>query len=181
MNLEQNLYDTVREWQLKLGYQREEMRLYYPEESLLELLDTTKETLPEAAKVFAAQMADRLGSIQVMSTEKKDGRWCVCIPPEGVTYVWEHVPEPAFLKAFLTVLKTPGATLSDVEQLFVTTAPEQARSLQTEPQAKGFWFADGQPDPYVYHVEVDDFGLEYHRFTRKSYEALFGNTEEYDG
>ena len=39
MNLEQNLYDTVREWQLKLGYQREEMRLYYPEESLLELLD----------------------------------------------------------------------------------------------------------------------------------------------
>ena len=69
----------------------------------------------------------------------------------------------------------------DVEQLFVTTAPEQARSLQTEPLAKGFWFADGQPDPYVYHVEVDDFGLEYHRFTRKSYEALFGNTEEYDG
>ena len=49
MNLEQNLYDTVREWQLKLGYQREEMRLYYPEESLLELLDTTKEALPEAA------------------------------------------------------------------------------------------------------------------------------------
>ncbi|WNV56574.1 DUF3877 family protein [Oscillospiraceae bacterium NTUH-002-81] len=68
-----------------------------------------------------------------------------------------------------------------MEQLFVATAPEQARSLQTEPQAKGFWFADGQPDPYVYHVEVDDFGLEYHRFTRKSYEALFGNTEEYDG
>ena len=53
MNLEQNLYDTVREWQLKLGYQREEMRLYYPEESLLELLDTTKEALPEAAKAFA--------------------------------------------------------------------------------------------------------------------------------
>ena len=71
MNLEQNLYDTVREWQLKLGYQREEMRLYYPEESLLELLDTTKEALPEAAKAFAAQMADRLGSIQVMPTEKR--------------------------------------------------------------------------------------------------------------
>ena len=71
--------------------------------------------------------------------------------------------------------------MQDVEQLFVTTSPDQARNLQAEPDARGFWFADGQPDPYVYHVEEDDFGLEYHRFTRKSYEALFGNTEEYDG
>lgn len=61
MNLEQNLYDTVREWQLKLGYQREEMRLYYPEESLLELLDTTKEALPEAAKAFCSADGGQAG------------------------------------------------------------------------------------------------------------------------
>ena len=181
MNLEQNLYDTVREWQLKIGYQTEEMRLYYPEESLLELLDTTKEALPEKAKAFAAQMKRKLGEVQIIPTGKNDGRWCVCIPPQGVAYVWEHVPEPAFLKTFLAVIKAPGAKLSDVEQLFAATSSGQARSLQTEPDAKGFWFADGRPDPYVYHVEEDDFGLEYHRFTRKSYETLFGNTEEYDG
>ena len=36
--LEQNLIDLIKEEQMKLGYQKETIRLYYPVDSLLRLL-----------------------------------------------------------------------------------------------------------------------------------------------
>ena len=36
--LEQNLIDLIKEEQMKLGYQKETIRLYYPADSLLRLL-----------------------------------------------------------------------------------------------------------------------------------------------
>ena len=33
---------------------------------------------------------------------------------------------------------------------------------------------DDNIDPYVYHIEQNVFGLEYHRFTRESYKRMMG-------
>ena len=42
--LKKHIIDTVKEWQMKIGYRPESMKLYYPAVSLAELLD-----LPEDA------------------------------------------------------------------------------------------------------------------------------------
>ena len=37
------------------------------------------------------------------------------------------------------------------------------------------WFEDDSIDPYVYFLEENDFGLEYHRYTKKAYEEAMNN------
>ena len=36
--LKKHIFDTIKEWQIKLGYIEEDMKLYYPAESLKVLL-----------------------------------------------------------------------------------------------------------------------------------------------
>jgi len=37
--LEKHMIDTVKEWQMKIGYQEGSMNLYYPADALAELLE----------------------------------------------------------------------------------------------------------------------------------------------
>lgn len=171
MTFEQNLYDTVKEWEWKIGYRREDIQLYYPEESLLELFHTDREGLPSAIREFAERMAPRLGDLMIGETEK--GRYCVKIPAKGVEYIHKNIPENPFLKEFIAVITGQNAKLSDVRELFYRFS-DDVHIQKAKEREWGFWFGNGRPDPYVYHVEEDEFGLEYHRFTRESYEKLFG-------
>ena len=167
----QNIYDTVKEWEIKIGYRPEAVQLYYPEESLTELLNVTEEELPRAISEFKEQVQASLGEIHICETKEK-GRYCVQISEKGTVYIHENVPEPAFLKAFLSVITSPGKTLEDVEAVFGQFS-EKFTINKTENREWSFWFPDGGPDPYVYHVEEDDFGLQYHRFTKEAYGKLF--------
>ena len=40
--LKKHIIDTVKEWQMKIGYRAESMKLYYPAASLAELLEPKK-------------------------------------------------------------------------------------------------------------------------------------------
>ena len=98
-NLYQNICDTVKEWEIKIGYRKEEIQLYYPEESLLELLETDKDSLKGILEEFCVASKEQMGDMMIYETEEK-GRYCVRIPAQGVSYVHENLPESAFLKAF---------------------------------------------------------------------------------
>lgn len=37
--LERHIIDTIKEWQMKIGYKEENMRLYYPDVSLIGMLE----------------------------------------------------------------------------------------------------------------------------------------------
>ena len=50
--LKKHIMDTVKEWQMKIGYRPESMKLYYPAVSLAELLD-----LPELGSLEAGKKA----------------------------------------------------------------------------------------------------------------------------
>lgn len=119
--LEKYICDTIKEWQLKIGDQKEAAGFYYPEASLKSLLgisfqDGTK-ALHDALEVFCQEAEPRLGKVRFSHRNK---RYCIAIPKEGSVYVAKEVPEP-----------------------------------------------------YVYCVEEDEFGLTYHRFTRADYAELF--------
>ena len=52
--LERHIIDTVKEWQMKIGYRSEEMKLYYPDVSLAGLLELAEGWTEASAKGSAA-------------------------------------------------------------------------------------------------------------------------------
>lgn len=189
--LEKHIYDTVKEWQMKIGYRKESMKLYYPAASLISLLGlengTGTENLEDALEEFCHKMESVLGKICVSSDEKKE-RYCLDIPVQGVTYIAENIPDSVFLKKFLQVITAHGSTLEDVKTCFEQFAQEHGiLCCQNDKTKEGmghiFYFEyDGGPegagygseekDEYVYCVEADDFGLTYHRFDKTDYKKM---------
>lgn len=168
--LQKNICDTLKEWEIKIGYRQEEVQLYYPKESLLELLETAEENLEQQLEEFCKAVKRELGDIAIYETNEK-GRYCVRIPAKGVSYVHEHIPESEFLKAFLKTVAAPGARLEDVSNVFYQFSDQVVIEKQEE-REWGIFFVEEGIDPYVYYVEEDDFGLEYHRFTKEAYRRL---------
>lgn len=179
--LEKHMIDTVKEWQMKIGYQEGSMNLYYPADALAELLEIPeKQGVPEALGVFVKEAAPRLGELSV----SHDGeRYCFVVPPEGCAYVAREVPDPEFLRVLLQVITAPGSHLPEVEACFAEYAKAHgggyvSREAHQHGLGRVFFFEwrDGAPDsvrdPYVYCVEDDDFGLTYHRFTRAEYRRM---------
>lgn len=178
--LQKHIYDTVKEWQMKIGYREENMKLYYPDISLKGLLgldrDADSKRLDEALALFAEAMQPQLGKIRVSCDEKKE-RYCLDVPAEGAAYIAKEVPDSVFLKKFFGVITAPGSTLGDVRACFAGYAGEQGSSYREFDRTEDglghvFYFEGHSEDEYIYCVESDDFGLTYHRFDREDYEKL---------
>lgn len=187
--LERHICDTIKEWQIKIGYQHEPMKLYYPDVSLIASLEldprTTEKELYKALGAFAQAVEERLGHLH-FSNEKD--RFCIEVPAEGCAYIDQKFPDPAFLRDFLQVITGKGNTLSEVRTCFQSYAKKhQLSCTELDQRALGlghvFYFTtpDGgedASDPYVYCIEEDDFGLTYHRFSRVDYEKLVDESKE---
>ena len=121
--LERHIIDTVKEWQMKIGYRREEMKLYYPDVSLAGLLELaegwTEASLKEALQEFSKETKGRLGGVQISNV--KD-RYCVAVPAAGCTYIHENEPDSAFLRSFLDVITGLEPSMQGVEQCFADAA-----------------------------------------------------------
>ena len=79
--LEKHITDTIREWQVKIGYEGGTMKLYYPAESLRRSLSLDEtEDLAKALAAFCKNVQPRLGMLAISAV--KD-RYCVEIPEEG--------------------------------------------------------------------------------------------------
>ncbi len=168
--LKQNICDTVKEWEIKIGYRKEEIQLYYPEESLLELLETNQENLKFRLEEFCKEVQGEWGEVLIYETGEK-GRYCVRIPAQGVSYIHVNIPENVFLKEFLKTVTTAGARLEDICNIFYKFS-EDVIIHKAEEREWGIWFKEKEIDSYVYYVEEDEFGLEYHRFTQEAYQKL---------
>lgn len=176
--LQQHMVDTVKEWQLKIGVQREKMDLFYPLEDLKDLLglkrEASIETLEKSLTQFQIETKELFGDLHFW---KEKERYGIEIPEEGVIHIAETVPDPTFLKRFLEVIQRPTATLEEVVECFETFAKEQGDVLCRENMVHDglgtvLYFGKETTERYVYCVEDDDFGLTYHRFTRNEYEEL---------
>lgn len=176
MRLERHIIDTVKEWQTKIGYREGNMKLYYPANSLADLLgiaEETKENTADALTGFCREAETRLGRISV---SESGGRYCLDIPAKGCAYIAANEPEPEFLKRLLSVITKEGNTLKQVRECFETYAAEQGCDYVEEAMDTGeghgghvFYFTDLTTDAYAYCVEENEFGLGYHRFTLSDY------------
>ncbi len=189
MNLQRHITDTIKEWQLKIGYREGPMKLYYPGESLAVLLGTeqsmTPEELGQALNEFCDEAETMLGRIRISGSFE---RYCLDIPAKGCAYVAGKVEEPEFLKRFLETITSPGSTMEQIRECFGEYAERQGTDYVEDLVAEevaheegmlshthaghAFYFVDDVVEEYVYWVEENEFGLTYHRFTREDYERL---------
>ncbi|KIR02215.1 hypothetical protein P261_01029 [Lachnospiraceae bacterium TWA4] len=169
--LEKHICDTIKEWQMKIGYQEEPMKLYYPEESLRGLLDIPEDTdLYEALAWFINEVQARLG---VIKCSNNGDRYCLEIPPVGCKYIAEEIKDSAFLKDFLEIITSKKGSLEQIADCF---RKYDENFVLEDRTADGlghvYYFTNTDIDDYMYCVESDDFGITYHRFVREDYEKL---------
>lgn len=170
MDLKRNICDNVKECEIKIGYREEDMNLYYPRESLCELLSVEEDNLEEAIHSFCDSVKGELGELIIEETEEK-GRFCVRVPSAGVKYIHEHTEDSPFLRAFLKEIFKPGKRREDIVNVFLRFSSDVAVEKISEHEW-GIYFQEPGIDSYVYYLEEDEFGLQYHRFTKSAYELI---------
>lgn len=179
MNLKTHIIDTIKEWQIKIGYREGNMKLYYPGESLASLLGVgVRDEFETALKNFCKSCEPELGQITISGNWE---RYCLTIPAKGCAYVAGQFPEPEFLKRFLAVITGQGNSMEQIKMCFADYAKEKDTVWKEDRVEHGhshggaaFYFEDATVDEYVYWVEENEFGLSYHRFTREEYRGFFG-------
>jgi len=171
MNLEKNICDTVKEGQIKIGYDEGAVRLYYPIESIAELLETDNTSIQDMHALlmdFNKVCSERLGDIEISNKEE---RFCFMIPKEGTRYINENYKDNPFLREFIENITKPNCTLQDMRKVF----HHYSQNIYFEENDElGYiiYFKDGTIDEYVYCLKFDEFGATYHRFTKLDYQKL---------
>jgi hypothetical protein len=184
VTLEKNLMDITAEQQLKLGYRKESVRLYYPKTSLLNLLfggrsdmGINNKELNEAITGYYNDKAEASPLFGLLSSYKDD-RFCITIPPNGSEYVHsrlisEDIPEVEFLKEFLECVSRHNISLEDIKEVFAKYSECVVCEKTDIPDFDYLiYFADGSPDEYMYCVKFEGEHAIYHRFTKADYDGF---------
>lgn len=174
----QNVIDQIKEAQLKLGFEKEVIRLYFPVASLNALLGTD---YGNGRQMLAALQGEQrlqetvLGPLE-FSLHK--GRIEIRIAPEGAAYVHMHVPEPAFLKRLIGLFAGQHhLTIEAICECFAEFS-EAYSCEQMRPEDDfdyALHFTDERIDTYYYCIKMEMGHTIYHRFTPEDYQLLLAN------
>lgn len=171
--LEKNLIDIIKEEQAKLGFRKEEIRLYYPLISLNHFFeaDDDVDEMQTRLEQFPEEVKKKLGDICV--THKKD-RFCLHIPEQGSVYVHEHTVENEFIKKLVELMMNHGIKKEDILAIF----QKEAKDIRVGDMHNGefdFWvrFPEENEDEYYYCFKDEGCHMIYHRFLPEDY-ADFG-------
>jgi len=167
--------DQIKEAQLKLGYAKETVRLYYPVSSINAMLGTKIGTAGE----MAAFLEEHCSSGHQMPGRLKflvhEGRIEISIPPEGAAFVHAHVPKPEFLADMIDLFwKNHHCTLEDIQKVFEKYSRDYICKKMPEKSDFDYvlYFKDAGIDRYYYCVKEEMGHTIYHRFTKEDYELL---------
>jgi len=172
--LEKNLTDNIHEAQLKLGYDGRPMSLNYTLASLRHLAGG--EWSDEAWESFRTAVKPRLGELGIRPVS---GGYCITVPAEGTAYVHDNAAaEGDFIAELIETVRSHGIGAGDVIDLFRRYSGKvEVRELSGEEADYAVWFADGEPDGYIYCLtEEPCMGggchVTYHRFIPEDFEEL---------
>lgn len=172
MNIEQlqkNMIDQIKEAQIKLGYARETIRLYYPAESLQALLEVPGMEVERIAALLEQEYASGGSVLGRPEFRVHAGRLEVGILPSGVEYVHQQVAEPAFLKDMIALFqKNHHCGIEEIRAVFEGYSSDY--TCQKMPEGTDFdyvlYFTDRSIDEYAYCIKEEMGHTIYHRFTQ---------------
>ncbi|MGF7142486.1 hypothetical protein HNQ56_000904 [Anaerotaenia torta] len=171
--LEKVICDTIKEEQIKLGYEKETIRLYYPMRSLANILEEDLKEytgMDKALEQFALRTADKLGRLKI---SHNGDRYCILIPPAGAAYVHENYGDNPFLSAFIDIIRRNDCTLEQIMEVFYSFSGEvECEKSATDEFDYVIYFRDNAADDYRYCIKFDYGHTVYHRFTPGDFENL---------
>ncbi len=172
--LEKVICDTIKEEQIKLGYEKETIRLYYPMSSLAHILEeeiSDPVKLTEILMAFAELVEPRLGKLEITHKEE---RFCILIPPEGAAYVHEHYPDNPFLINLIEAVRQHDCNLEKLLTVFRQYSEhvvcEKSKSDEFD---HVIYFDENTGDDYRYCVKFEHGHAIYHRFLKQDFQNLF--------
>lgn len=174
-----NIMEQIKEAQLKLGFVREVIRLYFPVPSLCRLLQVKEMSGKELLAALIQEesfLQTPLGEITF--TLCKEERIEVCIPPQGAVYVHEQIPDPPFLTYIIKLfqenhhltIEEIGNAFSQFNKNYVCEAMQPGTDFDYV-----LYFPDGEPDAWYYCIHMEMGHTIYHRFTKEDYQLLVQN------
>lgn len=170
-----NIADQIKEAQMKLGYVKETVRLYYPVESLNAILRINAEDAKEMLRILRENFAENMTVLGTLGASVHSGRIEISIPPEGAEYVHEKVEGTVFLRELITLFQTRHCcTMDEIRQVFDRTGA--GYQCEKMPEGTDFdyvmYFDDPRTDEYYYCIRMEMGHTIYHRFSKEDYELL---------
>lgn len=170
--LQKYMIDFIQEQQLKIGYRKETLRIYYFLSSLNHYIarQFTIEEMVEYLKGFCDYAKPLLGAITITHREE---RFCFTIPEEGTEAVHQLPLHNDFLPRLLHTVSQHGCTMNDVLAVFQDTPYTlSVQQLTGEDFDCLIYFQDDPFDNYRYCFKQEGEHLTYHRFTPEDYRDL---------
>jgi len=167
--LKKNIFDFIKEQQVKLGYRKESIRLYYPLQSLNRLLatDLNENEMKQALKAFAESVKDELGTIKISSD---NNRFCIFLPEEASEFIYTHTEQQGFIYDFIAAVSKHNVTIEEIiEQFRKYSDFVHVEKVNHEDFDYLVYFENGQPDDYRYCLKDEGDHIKYHRFTIEDY------------
>lgn len=172
----ENIIEQIKEAQLKLGFAKEVIRLYFPVESLCRLLQVEHMSGDELLFVLEKEREFKntvLGKITFSLC--KGERIEVCILADGAVYVHEHVPNPPFLASIIELFeKNHNLSIEEICACF-ERFNEHYVCEKMQPEADFdyvLFFPDKKPDSWYYCIKMEMEHTIYHRFSEEDYHSL---------
>jgi hypothetical protein len=167
--LEQNIFDVIKEEQIKLGYRKESIRLFYPLLSLNRLLksDFQIDEMKDCLITFCRLEEDKLGKTEISNQGE---RFCFHFSPEASEYIHSNKEQDGFLRDFIQTVSGHHVSIDEVLEQF----HKYSDHVHFEKAKHGefdylIYFEDGHPDSYRYCLTDEGCHMIYHRFTIDDY------------
>lgn len=173
-----NITDQIVESQIKLGYAKETVRLYYPVDSLNALLDSNAADENEMLQILEKLFVNETCELGNLIFDSHKGRIEICVPPKGVEYIYENVEKTGFLVDMIQLFQyNHRLEIEDIKRLFEKY--DSKYICEKMPEDSDFDYAlhfeDSRTDDYFYCIKMEMGHTIYHRFTREDYRHLFGS------
>lgn len=178
IKLEKNITQMILEQQIKIGFLKECVRLYYPKESLCKLLDIDVDDnalFENSISGFCRFEESRMGRIDISHS---DGRYCLLCSEEVSEYVHLHGEDSSFLRELIGAVSTHGSTMEQIISIFDKYSDRVCKRKAEIPDFDMIlYFEDGYPDDFVYCLADEGEHVIYHRFTVDDFRDIYDSEE----
>lgn len=183
----QNIIDVLTEQQIKLGFMKESVSLFYPITSIRRFMGDKTELNPDWLEMFAMNfkkyVAGIAGNLEMEIDRNSDpARVSIICSPEISEYVHSHQDENGFLLKFIETIGKHDINIDDVLNVFYKYATDDEKVHVEKKTDEEFdyliFFEDGEPNDYYYCITDEGCHMIYHRFSPEDYNDIYGNNGE---
>lgn len=170
--LEKDIFYVIKEQQIKIGYRSESVRLYYPLESLNNLLEMNLDIkgMYKALAGFGKYVYDKIGAIDI--TNNKD-RFCLCLTNTASDYIHENTPTCGFLYDLIDIVAKHDISIEQIADVFRKYSDKvHFEKIEDNEFDYVLYFEDGEVDDSYFCFNVHENHIIYHRFTKEDYIEL---------